>query len=207
MVSIKNVKVYNLEESVISCQNPFRLGYTDLEKDISTFSAYCVFRNALSRAKVLSKKGGGSGHSNFRKGILVSFDIIYPQYFALELQRYHFIEVISSSSKMHSIARMDVATNCNKYVTQSTKEQLKRLLMTYNEDKSYENFMRVISNTPMGFELFMHVTTNYEQLATIYRQRKGHRLREDWGEFVKFITELPYARELILCGEEDNNLG
>jgi hypothetical protein len=45
----------------------------------------------------------------------------------------------------------------------------------------------------------MRCSTNYEQLATIYKQRKHHKLKEDWGAFCKFIEELPYAKELIIC--------
>ena len=37
---------------------------------------------------------------------------------------------------------------------------------------------------------------------TIYYQRKNHRLKEDWGAFIKFIEELPYFKTLIL-GEDE----
>ena len=50
----------------------------------------------------------------------------------------------------------------------------------------------------MGCELFVRVSTNYEQLATIYRQRRNHKLKEDWGAFIEFIKQLPYADELII---------
>ena len=66
------------------------------------------------------------------------------------------------------------------------------------DDILYDCYMRIISNCPMGAELWVYCTTNYEQLATIYRQRKNHRLKEDWGEFCKFIESLPFAKELIL---------
>ena len=36
---------------------------------------------------------------NFRKGIRVSFDIKYPNYISPELQRYGFVDIVSSSSK------------------------------------------------------------------------------------------------------------
>jgi hypothetical protein len=69
----------------------------------------------------------------------------------------------------------------------------------YSQNPSYENFMRVLSNCPQGIELFMRCSTNYEQLATIYRQRKHHKLKEDWGAFCSWIESLPYAKELIIC--------
>lgn len=58
--------------------------------------------------------------------------------------------------------------------------------------------MRVLSNCPMGAELFVHVSTNYKQLQTIYFQRLGHKLKEDWGVFKEWVESLPYAHELII---------
>lgn len=191
MVTIDNIKVYDLKECVIACRNAMRITppeYTDEE-----------FDKALPRAIQLAKCGGGSGHSNFRKGIRVSFDIKYPNYFSPELQRYAFVDIVSSSSKMHKLVSMDMDACFNKYVVAQSKELMKRLIAQYNECKSYENFMRVLSNCPLGVELFMRCSTNYEQLATIYRQRKSHRLKEDWGAFCKMIENLPYANELIIC--------
>lgn len=196
MVEITNVNVYDLKESVIASRNAMRLTppeYTDEE-----------FEKALPRAIKLAKAGGGSGHSNFRKGIRVSFDIKYPGYFTPELQRYGFVDIVTSSSKMHRLVQMDMDICFNKYVTDRSKNQMKELIEEYNSDKSYENFMRVLSNCPHGIELFMRCSTNYEQLATIYRQRRTHRLREDWVEgFCSWIESLPFAKELILVGLKD----
>lgn len=200
MVTIKNCKIFDLKESVIACRNAMRLTppeYTDEE-----------FEKSLPRAIQLAKCGGGSGHSNFRKGIRVSFDIKYPNYFSPELQRYHFFDIVTSSSKMHKLTSMDMDACFNKYVTQESKDQMKRLLDDYSKaetnDDKYTCFMRLLSNCPQGIELFMRVTTNYEQLATIYRQRRNHRLREDWSAFCNMIESLPYAKELIICDDERN---
>ena len=190
MVEISNVKVYDLKESVIACRNAMRLTppeYTDEE-----------FEQSLPRAIQLAKCGGGSGHSNFRKGIRVSFDIKYPNYFTPELQRYGFVDIVSSSSKMHKLVQMNMDACFNEYVVDDVKTKMKVLLQIYNRDKTYENWMRVLSNCPLGIELFMRCSTNYEQLATIYRQRKNHKLKQDWGTFCKFIESLPYSNQLIL---------
>ena len=193
MVEITNVKVYDLKESVIASRNAMRLvppEYTDEE-----------FEKALPRAMKLAKCGGGSGHSNFRKGIRVSFDIKYPNYFSPELQRYGFVDIVSSASKMHKLIQMDMDTCFNEYVCDEVKSFMKKLIKQYNDTPCYENFIRVLSNCPLGIELFMRCSTNYEQLATIYRQRKNHRLIEDWGAFCEFIKSLPYSEELIICSE------
>lgn len=192
MVEIDNVKVYDLKECVIASGFAMRTvkpEYTDEE-----------FEKSMPRAIKLARAGGGSGHSNFRKGIRVSFDIKYPGYFTPELQRYGFVDIVTSSSKMHRLVKMDMDACFNKYITDLSKTQMKELIAIYNQDQTYENFMLVLSNCPQGVELFMRCSTNYEQLATIYRQRKNHRLKEDWVEgFCKnFIETLPYAKELII---------
>lgn len=222
MVEITNTKVYDLKESVIASRNAMRLTppeYTDEE-----------FEKALGRAMKLASCGGGSGHSNFRKGIRVSFDIKYPGYFTPELQRYSFMDIVTSSSKMHRLVRMDLDLACNKYVTSGAIKMMKQLVAVYNRindtkesdfkgewfvlrdkteifaekkgDALYYAFMRCVSNCPQGIELFMRCSTNYEQLATIYRQRKNHKLKEDWGAFIEWIKGLPMAEELILVGLE-----
>ena len=219
MVEISNVKVYDLKESVIASRNAMRLTppeYTEEE-----------FQASLDRAIKLAKCGGGSGHSNFRKGIRVSFDIKYPQYFTPELQRYNFMDIVTSASKMHRLMQMDLDVACNEYVTEANIAELRRHINVYNmiknedhvnswvfklrngvvkkaenrQDALYYAFMMCISNCPLGLELFMRCSTNYEQLATIYRQRKRHKLKEDWieGFCDNFIKTLPYAKELILC--------
>lgn len=218
MTEIANVKVYDLKQSVIACRNAMRLTppeYTDEE-----------FEKSLPRAIQLAKCGGGSGHSNFRKGIRVSFDIKYPNYFSPELQRYGFLDIVSSSSKMHRLIEMDLDFACNKYVPQVFIDEMRKLVNRYKcikdspeyhkciftlrdgteifaknkQDALYYAFMQCISACPQGIELFMRCSTNYEQLATIYRQRKHHRLKEDWGAFCTFIENLPYSKDLILAG-------
>ena len=194
-MNIFNVKVYDLKESVIACRNAMRLTppeYTDEE-----------FEASLKRAiKLCHTKG--SGHHNFLTGIRVSFDIEYPNYISPEMQRYHWFDIVTSSSKMHRIMQMDFDKCCNKWVTAQTKEQMKHLIEIYNEDKTEENFMRVLSNCPQGVMLFMRVSTNYEQLRTVYIQRRHHRLPE-WKGFCEWIESLPYGREFITCGAENND--
>ena len=200
MLEISNVKVYDLRESIIASGNAMRIEpvpYSDEE-----------FEKGLKRMKRLvhsSLLTNVHCHDNALTGIRVSFDIKYPQYWSLEFQRYHFADIVTSSSKMHRLCKMNIANACNKYVSDETIEQMEKLVDNYNyavekdaeEYVIYENFMKMISNCPMGLELFERVSTNYKQLQTIYYQRKDHKLKEDWGAFCKMIEELPYFEELI----------
>ncbi len=193
MLSVKNIKVYDLEESVIACRNAMRTEPAEYTKE--------EFEKSLERAIKLANSPSGSGHQTFLSGIRVSFDLIYPNYISPELQRYHWIDIVCSSSKMHRLAKMDMDNCFNKYVTQESREQMKELVELYNNAPTYENFMLLVSNCPQGIELFMRVSTNYLQLKTIVRQRANHKLKEDWGNFIDFARTLPYAKELIF-GEE-----
>lgn len=190
MLELSNVRVYDLKESIIASRNAMRLTppkYTDEE-----------FEKSLPRAIQLANTKNGSGHQTFLSGIRVSFDLKYPNYISPELQRYHWIDIVTSSSKMHRLTKMDMDACFNEYVTQNSVNQMKQLIAQYNDNPTYERFMYVISNCPQGVELFMRVSTNYLQLKTIYHQRKTHKLKEDWGNFCKSIRTLPYAQELIV---------
>ena len=193
MLSVKNIKVYDLEESVIACRNAMRTEPAEYTKE--------EFEKSLERAIKLANSPSGSGHQTFLSGIRVSFDLIYPNYISPELQRYHWIDIVCSSSKMHRLAKMDMDNCFNKYVTQESREQMKELVGLYNNAPTYENFMLLVSNCPQWIELFMRISTNYLQLKTIVRQRANHKLKEDWGNFIDFARTLPYEKELIF-GEE-----
>lgn len=220
MLEVTNVKVYDLKESVIASGNAMRLEpveYTDEE-----------FEKGLVRMKRLinaSKNSNIRCHDNALCGIRVSFDVIYPQYWTPEFQRYHFADIVTSSSKMHRLLKMDLDKSCNKYVKKSTIDFLKKEIDKYNtilesyqgyypltfelregekittsnrNEALYYQWMIILSNCPLGLELFMRVSTNYLQLQTIYYQRKNHKLKEDWGNFIDFVEGLPYFKELIL---------
>ena len=196
MLQIENWKVYDLKESVIACRNAMRITPAQITDE--------EFNASMPRAIMLANSPSGSGHQTFLSGIRVSFDIKYPNYISPELQRYHWIDIVSSSSKMHRLSSMDMDTCFNKYVTDESKEQMKRLVKKFNDTKSYEDFMVMLSNCPQGIELFMRVSTNYLQLRTLYRQRKNHKLKEDYGAVCEFIEKLPYANEFII-GNNSNN--
>lgn len=218
MLEIKNVKVYDLEESVIACRNAMRLEMAEYTEE--------EFKESLTRAIQLANTPNGSGHQNFLKGIRVSFDIKYPNYISPELQRYNWIDIVTSSSKMHRLLKMDLDNACNKYVAADTIAYMNSLIDDYNQiyngksdwgifflrdgsqidargknDMLYHKWMQIISNCPQGIELFMRVSTNYLQLKTIWHQRKHHKLREDWGAVCEMIENLPHAKDFGLCGE------
>ena len=181
-MKVSNIKVYELEESITVSGYPMALNPEDCTID-------------WLRAEKLGAVKTGTGHDNYLKGIRVAFDIRYSQYWSMQAQRYTFLDIVSSQSKMHRLTKMDISEQCNKYVTCKTIDNLESYIERYNRDPTQENYMYVISNCPMGLELTMRCNTNYQQLKTIYQQRKNHKL-EDWGIFCEFIEGLPMFKEL-----------
>ncbi len=186
-MEVSNWQVYELKESILASGLPMTTDAEDVEY-------------STDRAEKLGNVKTGTGHDNYLKGIRVAFDIKYSQYFSMQLQRYGFIDIVSSQSKMHRLTKMDIKEQCNKYVDDRTIAILNEWVDMYNESPSKEMFMRVISNCPMGLELTMRCNTNYLQLKTIYQQRKNHKL-EDWNIFCDWIKELPMFQDLCILSK------
>lgn len=219
MVKLTNVEIYELWESIIACRNAMRTEPAKrlcYDKDLvsakgTKAEAVEVWgkdevEQSLNRAIKLSSARSNSGHPNFLTGIRVSFDIKYPNYFTPELQRYHWIDIVTSNSKMHQLVEIILQPTdpYNKYVEDSAKELVMNLARKFKQEPSYENRIKLLSNTPLGFEQFMRVSTNYMQLRNIYHQRKNHRLKEDWGEFCAVVEALPFFKEFINPKIESN---
>lgn len=191
-MKIENDFVYGLFASIKASKFPMSVDTSDCSDTIT------------STVKSLGSARVGSGHDNFLNGIIVQFDLTCTIKMWVEAERYHFLDFVSSQSTMHKITKLDPNKQCNKYVLQETVENLGKLIQHYNNDPTPENYLAVLYNVPVGFELTARMTTNYRQLKTIYFQRRNHRLPE-WREFCKWIETLPYFNDLCLNGGKDND--
>jgi len=153
----------------------------------------------MHRAVTLGTSKAGCGEDNYLNGIIVQFDLTFSIKAWVEAERYHFLDFVSSQSTMHRIAKMDIASQCNEYVTDEVIQCVNRLRDVYNTDPTAENYLKLLYNVPVGFRLTARMTTNYRQLKTIYHQRKNHRLPE-WRDFCGWIETLPHS-ELIIGGD------
>lgn len=194
MLRVSNVEVSGLAKAI---------GASGYPKTVKVTNAIRI--KDEYRAQKLGRAKHGSGHDCFLKGIVVQFDVTYPEYWSPQFQRYHFADIVSSQSKMHMILEFDLASSCNKYVDpiviEVVNEYKRRFNNTEDPEEKYMYFMKIVSNLPMGFEKTMRVVTNYLQLKTIYSQRRDHKLREDWGAFCGWILTLPLFQELTGCTE------
>lgn len=182
-MQIKDLKVYNLQHAIKASKYP-------MSTDVSTLDS-----TITNTVKKLGSSDRGTAHDNFLHGVLVSFDLTCSNKMWVEFERYHFAEIISSQSTMHRISKLTETDCFNEYVTEETREEVKRLSDIYNETKDKEDYLKLLYNVPSGIELTAHITTNYGQLKTIYMQRYNHKLPE-WRDFCKRIILLPDFKEL-----------
>lgn len=198
-MKIENVKTYGLEESVVASGYPMKnesLNECGFDYAVSKIQE---LEEIPERATKLGSSKSGEGHDCFLKGITVQADLTCSQAMHMQFLRYHFVDIVSSQSKMHRLLKMDIRKQCNKYVNKLVIEHLDLLVERYNKSGSKEDYLKVIYNCPIGLELTFRFTTNYLQLKTIYNQRHNHRLPE-WREFCNWILTLPHFNELTKIG-------
>lgn len=186
---VSNVSVYGLE-------NSFRVSKFPMSVDSDKCSA-----DYTKTVKKLGTAEKGSGHDNFLKGIVVQFDLSFTVKAWTEAERYHWFDIVSSQSTMHRLSSMNYDECFCRYVTDNTKNEMNRLKAVYNATKDPEDYLALLYNCPTGTILTAGITTNYQQLKTIYAQRKHHRLPE-WRDFCKWIETLPYHE--LITGEHEN---
>lgn len=183
---VSNAYVYGLGESIRAAKFPMSVNVNRLSKELTP------------GIKSLAQSPIGEGHDNYLLGIVVQFDLSATNKFWVEMERYHFADIVSSQSTMHRIAKFDLDKAYNEYVDPRMVEIMKQKVEEYNaaeEEKKAELYLGLLYSNPTGFTLTARMTTNYRQLKTIYRQRRTHRLKE-WRDFCAWVETLPYA-ELI----------
>ena len=186
MLTVSNVNVYGLDESIRGAKFPMAVDVDKLTAELTP------------GIKALAQSNIGEGHDNWLNGVIVQFDLTATNKFWVEMERYHFIDFISSQSTQHRMAKFDLDKAYNEYVDPRMVEIMKELVAAYNENPTAENYLKILYSNPSGFTLTARMTTNYRQLKTIYRQRKAHRLKE-WRDFTAWIETLP--RSELIIGE------
>ena len=145
IIKVDNARVYGLEESIIASGYPMAIFTADLDEDEGekTSAIDYLIDKDYKRARHLGNAIPGSGHDCFLKGITVQFDLQVPEYIWRQLDRYHFIDYISSQSKMHRILKMDLDKACNKYVRSETIKHLNSLIDAYNNFDYFLDLVRL----------------------------------------------------------------
>ena len=219
-MKISNVVVSGLEESILASGFPMAKSFDENDYDAKKVLLRKYFmRNQLSdeettwcekqmkRARTLASCEGGESHDCYLCGIGVSFNVTAPRYWFPEEQRYHFADIVSSTSTMHCLRKNIEAMKAdpnriNCYFCEKTDRRVIDVVLdvaleimendAFNDNDKVERLKAIL---PEGYMQTCRITTNYRQLKTWVRQRSNHRLSE-WRVVCDWIRTLPLFKEL-----------
>ena len=179
-------------------------------------SKFVIGDNDMDLMKRLIK--GGPEHRKFMRQIIVSVDITAPLFWFKEFDTYKIGTTANSTSTMHKLASKPITIedfemddyvgvkvfdrepyNPDKYsdeIWDYIIDACETLRQRYVETKDMKYWKELIRLLPESYLQTRTVTMNYENLYSIVRQRKGHKLTE-WQSFINWVHDLPYANELI----------
>jgi hypothetical protein len=172
----------------------------------------------------------GSEHRKFLRQIFVSVDITAPLYWWKEFDTYKIGTVANSTSTMHKLANTPITLECfeiddfnkdliieqhiewecpQEFKTNNLAliiiKKLEMLRQKYLETKDKRYWKELIRWLPESWLQKRTITMNYENILTIYRQRKNHKLNEwsgadnsELSNYISWVKTLPYAETLIL---------
>ena len=209
MLTIDKIQVMNMENAIRGARNPLNSwarGDSYYDED----GNFCLGDNDISLGGRLAR--AGSDHRKFLRQIFVSMDINAPLYWWKEFDTYKVGTVANSCSTMHKIQAKEF-TRADFSCDKMTEDALKVLDCTiafleserlrFIETKERDAWHNMIQLLPTSYNQLRTVTLNYEVLINIYYARRNHKLNE-WHTLCRAIEELPYAKELILIKDIDN---
>lgn len=221
MVKFDNTQVFNFEGAIRGMRNPMNSWVRSDSKWVTEYSEdnqttkvyYKIGNNDLNLMKNLIKSG--PEHRKFLRQIFVSVDISAPLLYWSEFDTYKIGTTANSCSTMHRLMSKeltfdDFSIDANpfdddiKYWNHAIEyiNGLIRLYKESNDNEEKTNLLRRAKQAlPSGYIQKRTVTMSYENVWTIYTQRKNHRLKEWNTDFVNWAASLPYFHELFLDGD------
>ena len=202
MIKFERTSVMNFENAMRGARNPMN-SWGRMDSSYDEDGNFVFGPNDLDLAKRL--RMAGSDHRKFIRQIFVSVDITAPLYWWKEYDTYKVATVANSTSTMHKIHSkpFDIDDFSHDHMTpdalshfQDYISYLEQVRLRYLETKDKELWYDMIQLLPSSYNQLRTCTLNYENLISIYRARKDHKLQE-WHTFCHAIEELPYASQLI----------
>ena len=209
MIKIDRICVMNFENAIRGARNPMN-SWARSDSYYDSEGNYILGENDLSLASRLAK--AGSDHRKFLRQVLVSMDITAPLYWWKEFDTYKVGTVANSTSTMHKIHAKEFCRedfSCDKMsegalaVLDSVISFLESERLAFIETKEKPHWENMIQLLPTSYNQLRTVTLNYEVLINIYRSRRYHKL-DEWKLLCAEIEKLPYAKELIMLREIDD---
>lgn len=190
MIEIKTLEIAGFASAVSALRLPFTKECRSAVSSFHMIDHSCVLDDYLfikygssvnidekdmHLMSVLVKRG--DEHAKVVRGIMVYAEINAPRYWWQEMDTYRVgTDRLSSESTMH----------------------------IQGKGMSEEELVRMKSELTEGTMQKRVQVFSYQTLRRIYIQRKNHRLPH-WRLFCDWIKGLPFAKDLILIGIEDDN--
>lgn len=165
---------------------------------------------------------GGAEHRKFLRQIFVTVDITAPLYYFKEFDTYRIGVTENSTSTMHKLASTPITLDCFELGDYSPEldmiddvplglrvdlfldhlEQMRQKYLMTNDKRYWKELVRWLPN---GWMQTRTVTMNYENLLSMYHQRRNHKLTEWSVDFINFIKSLPYASDFLILDEAEEH--
>lgn len=229
-MKFQNTEVWGFEHAFRGMRNPKE----SWRKSDSIIFQGCIQIGENDKKLAQSLISGGTEHRKFLRQIFVSVDITAPLYWWKEFDTYKVGTTANSTSTMHKLTDkpitlesfeiadyssdlIDVVKDNNEYCVDETIVSviipfLENLRKKYKETHDKRYWKELVRWLPEGWLQTRTVTMNYENIYSMIRQRKDHKLNEWSGRddfklcnFVSWAKELPCAKELLFYGLEEIN--
>lgn len=209
MITVDKITVMNMENAIRGARNPMN-SWARMDSYYDEEGNFVLGENDLSLAARLAK--AGSDHRKYLRQVIVSMDICAPLYWWKEFDTYKVGTVANSCSTMHKIQAKEFSRSdfsCEKMsegalsVLDGIISFMEQERLAFIETKDKAHWHNMIQLLPTSYNQLRTVTLNYEVLINIYRARRYHKL-DEWKILCAEIEKLPYAKELILLREMDD---
>lgn len=217
-MKFENTNVSGIEGAVIGARNPMQT--YDKSDSFRTWNditgvSFSIGENDIGLLQRLLKAAQqeANSHCKFMRQIFVGVNMTAPLYLWKELDQYRVGCTTNSQSTMHTIATTPISADmfaiddfivdenfsCFHYFMNNVIEYCEMLRNKYLETKDKKYWKALIQLLPESWLQKRYWTCNYQVLRQIYfeRVKNIHKLSE-WQEIGRWISTLPYAKELIM---------
>ena len=220
MIKVSNLDVWGFEHAIRGMRNPMN-SWDKSDSMRVKAKVYGSDESIYPLGFALGKKdldlmrklyNAGPEHRKYLRQIFVSLDITAPLYWWKEFDTYKVGTVSNSCSTMHKIASKEFELNDFSYdnlyfdvtlpynpaqVLRYTITALNYWRQQYLDTKDKSDWWQLIQLLPSSYNQKRTITMNYENVISIIKHSKNHKL-DEWNILVDyFIPNLPYIKEII----------
>lgn len=219
MIKVENIDTWGFEHAIRGMRNPKNSWEkSDSYWDGDVMYLYDFYVGPKDLELMHKLYSAGTEHRKYLRQIFVSMDITAPLYWWKEFDTYKVGTVSNSCSTMHKIAAkpFELSDFSWEHLTcQGVIEEPRALndwdsvgclahiievlnyyrdhYISHPESKIY--WWQMIQLLPSSYNQRRTITMNYENVFTILRQRRGHKL-DEWNTLCDIFETLPYVKEI-----------